>query len=232
MKGGAPPIRSRRTDALGLIDRLDPRRGIGAAAAATSVVALLAIAYVNGLVPSRWFHPDDERNLPAFFSGVLLAVAAVLARLLFTASAGPRWRDPWWLMSGFLAFMAADEILSLHEKAERFTAVDWQTLYAPVMLLGAVGGLRTLVALVHGGVGYVAYAAGGVAWVASQTLEKLQWVGGSTKKPHYVPMMVGEEVLEMAGSLLLGIGMFLALKRRRRNEVGSTLAIGAHDRGA
>ena len=177
-------------------------------AVGTLVFALLDVGHAAGLFTSSWLDPDREGTFPAAFSALLLAYAAMLARSLEIATAA-RGRRVWRIMSIVFACMAIDEVLTIHEKLERSIGIDWQVLYLPLILGGAGAGLYIVHLLRRDRLACGAWAAGGAAWAASQWLEKLQW-SGDVQVAGYVPMMVGEEILEMAGSLLLGIGMIVA----------------------
>lgn len=157
---------------------------------------------------------DGEANVPALASGLLLGFAALAAGL--AARRRPDARLALLCLAGLLAFMALDEVALVHERLERKTGVDWQLLYLPVVLAGAVGYLRVVLLAHRIRAGRDALLLGAAAWVLAQALERLEWGGGAQTAaevqarqamPGYQVMMVFEEVAEMAGSLALALGL-------------------------
>jgi len=71
---------------------------------------------VYGLVPI--FYVDDEQNIPALFSVLLLAGAAFLLTVLTVLKRQQRDRDTirWGILAAGFLVMAVDEACSLHEK--------------------------------------------------------------------------------------------------------------------
>lgn len=150
-------------------------------------------------------------NIPALVSAGILAFAGML----------------WWRASGVgsvacervlgagLAFMAADELLSLHERIEGASGVDWQLLYLPVMAALGVGMLMVLGR--HWRAGHREVVAllflGGALWAGSQLLEFLQW-DGDTPRPGYHVMMRTEEIAEFLGSGVFALAALAAIRRK------------------
>jgi len=143
------------------------------------------------------FNLDQEKTGPAIFSALLLAAGglAFLSAVLMRRTS--RWTTPLALL---LLLMAGDEFLLWHESLERSTGVDWQVLYAPIILAGGASALLVLWRL-RGGVAAAFLGLGCFAWAVSQVLEALQW-DGDRINPGYRFMMPLEEVLEMGGSAL------------------------------
>jgi hypothetical protein len=109
-----------------------------------------------GVVDRHEFDLDAEWVLAAYFSCGLLCAAAGLAFLIgntvVDGGIGREWRQPgpmdrgqsriWWRLIGcFFVFMAIDELVSVHERVESVTGVDWQQLYLPIVFLGGVAWL-------------------------------------------------------------------------------------------
>jgi vacuolar-type H+-ATPase subunit I/STV1 len=113
-------------------------------------------------------------------------------------------------MGAVFAFMALDEVWTIHERLEGWTGMDWQIAYVPI----AVGaGLLVVVAFrdlaaIRGAAGL--FVAGGAAWLAAQVLEALQWAGDVLE---HEGMIVPEEVLELVGSSLFGLASLVVLRR-------------------
>ena len=173
---------------------------VGLVVVAIAVVAVggLAAEFIDGPVSAR-FNLDYEWGVPAFVSSLLLfATSACLFQLSGRLSRphAPR------LFALLLAVAAIDELSSVHESLEASLGIDWQKLYLPGALVTAILGAMLLVELPTRRA-RVLFALGGAAWLASQTLEFLQWDALDRPVSAYVPMMISEEVLEMAGTALI-----------------------------
>jgi hypothetical protein len=164
------------------------------------------------------FDLDGERTLPAAFSGGLPAAASVLAFTLaeYGGDAGiPR---RFVTTFGFvLAFMALDEVLSLHERLELWTGIDWQILYMPVVAVAAIiwaGTLSWLWRLRSGGTPLL--LGGAVLWLVSQVFEFVQWGGFRSDASGQRWAILPEELGEMFGSALFGLALLVALRQALR----------------
>jgi hypothetical protein len=187
---------------------------------------LLALIVLFGLLHAvytrtgqKLFNLDREMTPAAAYSALLLAVAgalylvAVVRRRIGASSL---------LLSGLLLLMAGDELLSWHERLEDWTGVDWELLYAPVVLAAAfawfklVRDVRDQVATV------VMLLVGAGCWGISQVLEALEW-DGDVPQPGYHLMVPAEELLEMCGSALFLLAALAIVRRRRplRTSAGS-----------
>ena len=156
---------------------------------------------------------DGEANVPALWSGALLVAAAASARATAGAdSRGARW--PWWPLALLFLFMAADEVLRVHEWLERLTELDWQVLYLPVMAAAAAAALTAVLRLRESPRLVAGLLAAGAAWMLAQVLEALQW-DDDRQVSGYGKLMVGEEILEMAGSLGFTLTLLAAAERFR-----------------
>jgi hypothetical protein len=139
-------------------------------------------------------------------SGAVLSAVAVSTRLAptFTLAFG-----------ALLAFMSADEWFGVHEHLEDALHVDWPLLYLPLMTAGGVVALllvsryRAVPWLPH------AFLGGGGCWATAVVLEKLQWTEAG-HGPHYVAMMIPEELLEATGSFLFSVGLALLIRAAAR----------------
>jgi hypothetical protein len=195
---------------------------------AAGVVVLGALGVVAVLARPGWalFDLDGERTVPAFFSGVLLALCSAGAAA--AAGARVRARAPGTslrLLSALFGAMALDEVFEAHEWAERQSGIDWQVLYAPLVALGAVAYLVVAWAGRRRRAVLRPWLAGAVAWGASQVLEFAQWTG-DVPRQGYVFMMVPEEVLEMSGSALwlLALATMLTVRASRPLPAGEVSA--------
>ncbi len=115
-------------------------------------------------------------------------------------------------LAGFFAFMALDEVLSFHESIERTTGIDWQVLYVPIFLIGAVAGIGALLVLRGLRVAQLTFLAGGAAWFVAQALEEIQWGANDEPIAHYNLLMVPEELLEYLGSALWFVAFVLVIR--------------------
>ena len=166
-----------------------------------------------------------EMNLPAFWSGLLLLTAGASALAAARADGrGARW--PWWPLALLLFFMAGDEALRIHEWLERQSGIDWHLLYLPVMAVGAAAALGAVLRLREHPALAAGIVASGAAWAFAQVLESLQW-DGSRQVGGYGPMMVSEEILEMAGSLGFTLTLLAVAERFRSRTVLRRLELAA-----
>ncbi|WP_337060372.1 hypothetical protein [Kineococcus sp. G2] len=135
--------------------------------AALSAVSLLSQVLkhglgldVNGLnTLERWFFVDREMGIPAWFSTLLLFLAA--ERLWRTATeakaSGDRWHRHWRLLSIAFAYLSLDELTEIHEQtipplkaAFGFSGVlafAWVVLAVPLLVVFGLVFLRFLLAL-------------------------------------------------------------------------------------
>ncbi len=158
---------------------------------------------------------DSEMSVATWFSATLLWAAAFWW-LLVAVTVRPRslaiWT--WWLV---LAWLALDEGSAIHERLERWSGIDWQLLYLPVMGIaafawwGVVRRYRSQARIA------AVLMAGAAAWIVVLILEFVQnWGGSPAQAAIYVPTMIAEEALEMIGSTVLLIAGILALHRSIR----------------
>ena len=158
---------------------------------------------------------DSEMSVATWFSATLLWAAAFWW-LLVAVTVRPRslaiWT--WWLV---LAWLALDEGSAIHESLERWSGIDWQLLYLPVMGIaafawwGVVRRYRSQARIA------AVLMAGAAAWIVVLILEFVQnWGGSPAQAAIYVPTMITEEALEMIGSTVLLIAGILALHRSIR----------------
>ncbi len=202
------------------------RQAVSAQAFAAVVLAVIVILAALGFgvhhagVPSA-FDLDGEYDVPALWSGLLLLAAAAA-----TWSARHRLGRRVVAVAVLFAFMGVDEVVSIHERLETATGVDWPLLYLPLIVVGGVAWLRVLRRLRGDGEGGSAsrlpawvWVLGAAAWGVAQLLEFWEW-DGDVKRAQYFPKMYLEESLEMLGSAAWLLAMLLAVglvhTRRRR----------------
>ena len=173
------------------------------------LVAVAVGARIAAVRPTGVLDLDAEFSIPSFASASVLLAAALATRLLARRTTGSR---PAVGLALLFALMSGDELFSLHERLETASGVDWQALYAPVVLLGA---LAWLVHLRHwlprSRTVAVLLVLGAAAWGGSQVLEALEWNGDDVPVPHYYRYMVVEELGELTGSSLFLLGSLAAL---------------------
>lgn len=153
----------------------------------------------------RWVDLDRELNLPMLFSAFLLAANGWLVYLLVRAG---RLKRAVLGLAVFFVFMAFDEMLKIHETLEKWTGIDWQILYLPLVLAAGIGWL--FLWLKGDWPARLLWTGGAACWVLAQGLEAIQWGGfeGDQRVDGYMVMMVAEELLEMAGSSLFLLTLF------------------------
>lgn len=154
---------------------------------------------------------DSEVSVATWYSAALLWVASFWW-LLVAVNARPRSRAlwVWWLILGWLAL---DEGNAFHERLERWTGVDWQLLYMPLMAVA--GWTWVLVVRRFRSDGRIVGLLIGSAavWAIALVLELGQnWGGAPVRASIYDPAMIIEEALEMSGSLLLLVAAMFALR--------------------
>ena len=179
---------------------------------------IVAAAYFSTLtqiqfgkhLPLDLFFFEFEKNLPAFFSSLLLVLAGILLHHLFTIlkadnKAGARYSK---VLSYIFFFLAADEWFSLHENLNviQFDALgfpSWVVFYLPATALLGFFGIQflrtlpfsTLRLFVLSGCLYVGGSA--LFEIASSTLSSVQF-----NDLAYQIILVCEDGLEMVGILL------------------------------
>lgn len=179
--------------------------------------AIAAFAVAGGAQILRGAHGgvldlDGDWTLPAAFSALLLACAALCAFAVGRRQIFGMRRSAYLLGALFLV-MGLDEAFQLHERLESATGVDWQLLYLPLILVCGVAWLLVTRALGRFRPAQALMVVGGVAWLAAQTLEQVQW-NGDVQVAGYSAMMFAEEILEMGGSALFLIALYWVLFRR------------------
>lgn len=191
---------------------LDQRRAAVVLGVAIALLAVLgAVAAWRPQSTLTPFDLDGERNVPAIFSALLLLACAVLVlRLPRSVVARPLVV----VLSVVLALASLDEATEIHEKLERRFDVDWQLLYAPAFIAAVVAWSLFVVALRRRGLSVTLMLASAGCWVASQTLEAVQWKDDG-QAAGYSWMMVTEEVLEMVGSAVLVVALLLVVRAAR-----------------
>lgn len=198
-----------------MLAKLDPVRIARLGAVAIAVLAALGMLHALGRdggpgVRLPLFGLDEEWSVPALFSGALLAFAALTCAL--TAAAGGLERVPAPCLPGLAAlfgFMAVDEVVQIHERLERIAETGWQTIYLPLAAIGGVLWLGVLRGLLANPRAAMVFAGGGAAWFVAQLFEKVQRDGAVLQHRWTI---LPEELLEMTGSLLLGLAVLAAAR--------------------
>ena len=160
------------------------------------IATLVALGVLSGVGDhtrsgwERWFDLDQEGTVPAAFSALLLLLAAGAAlRSPFRAELAP--------VGVFFAVMALDEALSVHERVERWTGVDWQLVYAPVFVFAVVSWFRAASRM--GADPRRDWVLGAGFWAVAMVLEFLQWGPAIGVRE---TLVIFEEAAEMIGSLM------------------------------
>ncbi len=173
-----------------------------------------------------WFNLDKERNIPTWFSGVLLFLLGLVSLVAYyweksrNATDHTYFRLPiLWLGIAFTAFfMSLDEMTILHEnlfwREVRLTTTkldkswqyltQWQILFAPAIVI--VLGYMTVFFINRFRLSRSAMRnafAGIGCWLTALFLESIREVFKDIGKVAYEVAMIVEELLEMTGTLLL-----------------------------
>lgn len=190
-----------------------------------AVVLGLAIAVFVALgIAQRTAYPwmqganlDSEVSVATWFSAALLWSAAI-CWLLVASTARPR-LSALWIWWPLLAWLALDEGNAFHEKLERWSGIDWQVLYIPVMGVAAAAWVSLVRRYWTQRSTGVLLIAGAAAWALALVFELIQnWGGSPVRASIYDPTMIAEEALEMIGSTLLLLAAILILGRSTRRQ--------------
>lgn len=196
------------------------------AAVLLSGIGLLLLALGIGVdragLPSA-FDLDAEYRVPSLWSGGLLLGAATATWSLRRSLEGTT--TP---VAGLFAFMALDEVASIHELLERRVGLDWQVLYLPLIVAGGLGWLLLLRRLAQrSALSAGLWVAGAGAWFASQILEFWEW-DGAVRRSHYYMKMYLEEFLEMTGSGYWLLAASVVLLSRGTRDTGQPARLRSH----
>ena len=191
------------------------------------LMGVAGVLHAAGVTPEA-FDLDGEYTVPAFFSAGLLGVASAMA---LTLARGQRGLDRTLLIlvAAAFAFLAMDELFSIHERLDIRTDVDWQVLYLPAgigfvwaiwRITGSLGRRGRESLMIFAGLG---------AWAVAQMLEAAVYsevtpsliqdsmsrteIDDITHSLPYYAMAIPEELLEMSGSLLLAVALASAVSR-------------------
>jgi hypothetical protein len=201
---------------LAMIAGWDVRRiavGLGIAIAGFGVLGGVLIVfdleYLDGPLaaadnPLDWFNLNQELTFPAYFSCLLLLAMAGLAGLAahLRIGGGPL---PWILMALVVGFLAFDEVIDLHGKAQSETDLEAQVLLSPLIVVAAVVGVIIMRRLWSRGLVHDLFIGGGIAWIGAQAIDPLTHPGS--------PLAWPEEMLEMSGSALFVLALLLLVQR-------------------
>ena len=174
-----------------------------AAALAVLVAILCAGAAVDVLVtPLSAFDPGREltSGLSMFAlvsGGILLAAAFVTVGLARRRADGIA--APWAGLTLVFGWMAADELLAMHERVESALDTSWQIVFAPVIGLAAILWVVVLVA-VEDRRARALWVGGALFWLLAQWLEAVK--GAQLFISGHDVLSGAEELLEIVGSSL------------------------------
>jgi hypothetical protein len=191
-------------------------------------IALLLIVTVAGLSllgafyrstgSLHWFNVSGEVREGGFFVPVLFSWA-VLCGAGVAYGLRSRWAETsaehhaWLALGLFLAFMAFDELLMIHETVETRLGIDWQLVYLPVVAVGGIAYLWLLREMPRWSLQQVMFIAAAGLWCFSQVLEKLEYTNGDTPVANFWVYDGIEKVAQFTGSTLFLLVGLLALER-------------------
>lgn len=151
--------------------------------------------------------------IPVLFNFSMLALAglAALVRSRWTESSVEKYA---WIAIGLLlGFMGLDELLMIHERIEFETGVDFQILYAPIVVAGGIGYLVLLTRMYRWSLPQVMWIAAAVLWFCSQILENLEYDPNDVAVSNFKLLDGIEKVFQFTGSALFLLVTSLALAR-------------------
>lgn len=191
--------------------RVETRRlvvAVGGAIALLGVIGIVRFAYKEEL---RLFNLDAERNVPAVFSALLWLGVALLALLVGRASQG-RLALAWKVLALLALVLSGDELAEVHERLQFHTGVDWQILYAPLVLTAVVLWIVLGRWLRQMGSGFLPLVGAAACVVVAQVCDELEINSRGDPRPGFRVMVVSEELLEMTSALLVGLAALAALR--------------------
>jgi len=185
-----------------------------AAIAGVGIGVVIVVGILQRVAFPEWgfANLDSEASFATRFSSTLLWAAAFWW-FLVTVTSRPR-SLALWIWWPVLAWLALDEGSAIHERVERWSGIDWQILYVPVMALAVVawwGVIRRYRDQTRIAVPLIVVAA---VWFVALALELIQnWGGAPIQASIYDPTMILEEALEMVGATALLVAAASALRR-------------------
>jgi hypothetical protein len=207
---------------VGWLERVDVRRlGIGIGAAIVAVVAvgtvqLAQMHYDLGGPRVRGFNLDGEWNVATAVSVALVAWAALLSFVLAGNTSGHPRRGVLVAFGVLLTFLSLDDALEVHERLADRTDVEWQVLYLPLAVVGAVVFLLVWRDLREFPPAHLLLTGAAGAWfVAQAVFERVQRTPGYrlTRPWSIAP----EEALEMIGAALIAFALLTTLQDLARD---------------
>lgn len=212
---------------------VDIRRAALLLFGSVALVGIIGVVTI-GLDPENpWFDLDSELGLRWPITETTLALPAIWSAILF-AGGGAGWllvarlSSPGWtawlalVLGCAMLFFALDELFIIHERFEARSGIEWLFIYVPVVavtataILGLAWRLRTLAQRVP-----LMLVVGSLCWAATIPLELAEW-RGSEQARFYELMMVPEELLELAGSILIGLAAITVVQLLASEQESAT----------
>lgn len=196
-----------------------PRRVATILFAGIGLMAVLGAGERLG-APLGLFDFDGEGKPPAAFSALVLLAAAAASGLIATLPSQLPWRRRFLGLAAFLAFMAVDEAITLHELVSAAVGVAWQPLWLPIIAVGGIVWLLVLTRLWPMRRERTLLMLGAVAWFVSQVLERVQSNEVDGRVEGYGLLSSLEEIFEVSGSALFVLALLGALQILHRADAG------------
>ena len=191
-----------------MLNRINPKVLAVIVLSIFGVLVVIGAIRIAGDYDWRRFDLDQERTVPATFSGLVLFFAVITG---FTLA----WLDrslPILGIAAVLFWMGFDEVTAIHERLHDATGITWQILYLPFLPFAIWFFLRGIPALPPPPRASRLFIWGIWAWIVSQVLDVIQNKGGGDLAfPALVPP---EEFLEVTGSVLFTVALLLAVQAR------------------
>jgi hypothetical protein len=191
-----------------MLNRINPKVLAVIVLSIFGVIVVIGAIRIAGDYDWRRFDLDQERTVPATFSGLVLFLAVITALVL-------AWLErslPILGMAAVLWWMGFDEVVAIHERLQDATGITWQILYLPFLPFVIWFFVRGIPSLPPPPRARQLFIWGIWAWIASQVLDVIQNKGGGELAiPALVPP---EEYLEVTGSVLFTVALLLAVQAR------------------
>lgn len=217
---------AQRTSGASELSRVSPGRTFGELVARLDVgrtalvlgAVILGLGVVASATDLRLFDMDREGTVVSYLSAAILLAVAGVALLLGRSGLADRQLARCSLAVAYaLSFLALDEAFALHESLGDSTGLTGlgQVYFVPVVVVAGLSWVVVLGRLWAYQSARLLWLAGAACWVISQVLDLLQ-VG--TARSLRDAVVVPEDLLEVTGSLLLGLGLILFVQQLLRAE--------------
>ena len=188
---------------------------------------------------TRLFNLNREKNVPTWFSSMLLFSCAVMAFQTGTLGLSNTGRRSWFFIAGIFVFLSCDEVAAMHERLfpialHKILYVfgytnnvesnlnHWAFILGPVVVMGAFVYFKVFIKCLDGSGEALKRVLSGSIFLLMGSLI-LEYIGDSLfygrRRDIWEVWLVWEEALEMIGSITILSGIYVHqcyLKQRIR----------------